>query len=56
MAPNMITLIGLFANLLTLSIFLLLDTTCTQVLPLPVTLLMPVTLFLYQTMDAIDGK
>ena len=56
LAPNMITLLGLVGNLLTLSIFLAYDTTWTEILPLWLYLMMAVTVFLYQTLDAIDGK
>jgi len=56
MAPNMITLVGLVGNLITLCIYLFYDTTCRQVVPLALNLLFVITLFLYQTLDAIDGK
>ena len=56
LAPNMITLIGLVGNLITLGIFLLYDTTWTAELPIWLYILMAATVFLYQTLDAIDGK
>ena len=52
----MITLLGLMANLLALFVFQSYDTTATKEIPLWLAALFSCCLFIYQTMDAIDGK
>ena len=55
-APNMITLLGLVGNGVGLLIMLSMDTTFSQELPVWVYLFGAFALFMYQTLDAIDGK
>ena len=52
----MITLVGLVFNLIGLVWILAMDTSMREVLPVGVYLFGTLTLFIYQTMDAIDGK
>ncbi|PAV73898.1 hypothetical protein WR25_16079 [Diploscapter pachys] len=55
-APNLITLIGLIINLLTVLILASFSYTATEPAPFWAYLQAALGLFLYQTLDAIDGK
>ncbi len=55
-APNLITLIGLIINMLGSLQFLLYDTTFTMKMPPCMIYIATLCGFLYQTLDAIDGK
>ena len=56
MAPNMVTLIGLFGNFAALALILFYDTAFKEELPLWASVFICLMIFFYQTMDAIDGK
>uniref|UniRef100_A0AC35U893 Choline/ethanolaminephosphotransferase 1-like n=1 Tax=Rhabditophanes sp. KR3021 TaxID=114890 RepID=A0AC35U893_9BILA len=56
LAPNTITLVGLIINLITVSILSIFCYTATEVAPWWAYFLAAVGLFLYQTLDALDGK
>ena len=56
MAPNLVTLIGLAFQLLNLLYFLTLDLSLTKDLPGSLYVLSALSIFIYQTLDAIDGK
>ncbi|CAI4229782.1 unnamed protein product [Auanema sp. JU1783] len=56
LAPNLITLIGLIVNLLTVLILTYFCPTATEVAPSWAYLLAALGLFMYQTLDATDGK
>jgi len=55
-APNLITIVGLAINILTSVILMYYSPTATEQAPWWATLLCAVGLFLYQSLDAIDGK
>ena len=56
MAPNLITLVGLVINLLGAIQFLFYDSTLTKKMPPCMIYIGALCGFVYQTMDAIDGK
>ena len=56
MAPNMVTLLGLFGPLIALLILIVNDPTMSVLQPTWCLVLSSVSLFFYQTMDAVDGK
>ena len=56
MAPNLVTLIGLGFQISNLMYFLYLDVSMTSNLPPSLYIWSAVSLFIYQTLDAIDGK
>ena len=56
MAPNMVTLAGLFPNFLAILAVLYYDTSMAEALPLWVNVFAAFSIFMYQTMDAVDGK
>ena len=55
-APNLITIVGLIINILTSLILVLYCPTATEMAPWWTTFLCALGLFIYQTLDAIDGK
>ncbi|XP_023331980.1 cholinephosphotransferase 1 isoform X2 [Eurytemora carolleeae] len=55
-APNLITIVGLFVNIFTSLILIAYCPTATEDAPWWTTSLCAVGLFVYQTLDAIDGK
>jgi phosphatidylglycerophosphate synthase len=55
-APNLITIVGLFINIVTSGILILCCPTATEDAPWWATFMAGVGLFVYQTLDAIDGK
>jgi phosphatidylglycerophosphate synthase len=56
MAPNLVTLIGLFFNLSSFFLYLAYDLSLSKQLPPYFYIWTAVCLFMYQTLDAIDGK
>ena len=56
MAPNLITIVGLAVNILTSLVLVLYCPTATEVAPWWTTFSCALGLFIYQTLDAIDGK
>lgn len=56
LAPNLITVIGLICMFLSYAVMVVYDSTFTQQIPLPVLCLSAFLQFLYQTLDACDGK
>jgi len=56
LAPNLITIIGLAVNVFTSSVFFYFCPTATEEVPMWVPLSCALGLFIYQTLDAIDGK
>jgi phosphatidylglycerophosphate synthase len=56
MAPNLITLIGLIILALNLFLYLPQDQTMTKEFHPHYAIFTAITLFIYQTLDAIDGK
>ena len=56
MAPNLITLVGLVINLFGAIQFLFYDTTLSNKMPPCMIYIAALCGFLYQTLDAIDGK
>ena len=56
MAPNLVTLAGLFPNFLAILAVLYYDTSMAEALPLWVNVFAAFSIFMYQTMDAVDGK
>ena len=56
MAPNLITMAGLIVNILTSLVLVLYCPTATEVAPWWTTFSCALGLFIYQTLDAIDGK
>ena len=56
MAPNLITLVGLVINILGTVQFLIYDTTFTLKMPSCMIYIAVLCAFLYQTLDAVDGK
>jgi len=56
MAPNLVTLVGLIINMAGALMYLFYDTTFT--IPLPAWMYFTTTAcaFIYQTLDAVDGK
>jgi len=55
-APNLITMAGLMVNIITSLVLVLYCPTATEVAPWWTTLSAALGLFIYQTLDAIDGK
>jgi phosphatidylglycerophosphate synthase len=56
MAPNLVTLLGLCFQILNVAYFLYLDLSMTQQFPPSLYIWSAFSLFVYQTLDAIDGK
>ena len=56
MAPNLVTLIGLFFNLTSFFLYLAYDLSLSKQLPPYFYVWTAICLFVYQTLDAIDGK
>lgn len=56
MAPNLVTLVGLFGPLVALAILIFNDPTMSILQPSWCYCLSAFSLFFYQTMDAVDGK
>ena len=56
MAPNLVTLLGTIGNVIALIVMLAHDTSFAKVLPVWVSLFAAFTIWLYQTLDAVDGK
>lgn len=56
MAPNLITLVGLIINISGAVIYLKYDTTWTEKMPAWMYFFSATCSFLYQTLDAVDGK
>lgn len=56
MAPNLVTLIGLIFNLTSFFLYLPFDLSMSKQLPPWFYLWSALSLFVYQTLDAIDGK
>ncbi len=56
MAPNLLTLLGLFCTIASAIIYLPFDTTLTQPMPAWMYLFSVFMAFMYQTLDAVDGK
>jgi len=56
MAPNLITIVGLAVNIVTSLVLVLYCPTATEVAPWWTTFSCALGLFIYQTLDAIDGK
>ena len=56
MAPNMVTLTGTLGNAAMVVALTFLDTSFEKELPMWFYCLMSLSIFLYQTMDAVDGK
>jgi len=56
MAPNLITLVGLMFNVSGCLIYLWDDTTFTKKFPAWMYIYSATTAFIYQTLDAVDGK
>lgn len=55
-APNLITIVGLAINILTSVILMYYSPTATEQAPWWTTLMCAIGLFIYQSLDAIDGK
>ena len=55
-APNLITMAGLIVNILTSLVLVLYCPTATEMAPWWTTFSCALGLFIYQTLDAIDGK
>ena len=56
LAPNLITMLGLMVNILTSLLLVLYCPTATEIAPWWTTASAALGLFIYQTLDAIDGK
>ena len=56
MAPNLITMAGLIVNILTSLVLVLHCPSATEIAPWWTTFSCALGLFIYQTLDAIDGK
>ena len=56
MAPNLITLVGLIINISGSVIYLFYDTSFTKLMPAWMYFITATCAFIYQTMDAVDGK
>ena len=56
MAPNLVTLTGTIGNMIALGVIFAQDTTMAKILPVWVYLFGAFTIWLYQTLDAVDGK
>lgn len=56
MAPNLVTLTGMIGNMIALAIIFAQDTTYAKELPAWVYLFSAFTIWMYQTLDAVDGK
>lgn len=56
MAPNLLTLSALILSMSAVGLVLMYDTTLTQQVPTWVSIYSVVCMFLYQTLDAVDGK
>ena len=55
-APNLITIVGLAINIVTSLVLVWHCPTATELPPWPATAACAIGLFVYQTLDAIDGK
>ena len=56
MAPNLITLVGLIINISGCVIYLFYDTKMTMLMPAWMYFFSATCSFIYQTLDAVDGK
>ena len=56
LAPNLMTVIGLICMFMSYGVMLVYDSTFTQQIPMPVLCFAAFLQFLYQTLDACDGK
>lgn len=56
MAPNLVTLVGLIINISGAVIYLFFDTTLLAPMPAWMYFFSATTAFVYQTLDAVDGK
>jgi phosphatidylglycerophosphate synthase len=55
-APNLITLVGLIINVIGTLTYMYHDVTCTELMPSWVIYFGVFCSFMYQTLDAVDGK